>query len=37
MRLVQGLITCPSKGYPDFSNGPKTLPKNPPDSPILRK
>ena len=37
MHLVQGLIACPSKGYPDFSNGPKSLPKNPPDCPILRK
>ena len=30
-----GLSTFPIKGNPVFSNGPKILPKNPPDCPIL--
>ena len=29
------LSTFPIKGNPVFSNGPKILPKNPPDCPIL--
>ena len=32
---ANGLITCPIKGSPVFSNGPESLPKIPPDSPIL--
>ena len=28
--------TCPIKGNPVFSNGTESLPKNPPDSLILR-
>ena len=35
--LVGGLITFPIKYNPVFINGPKTLPKNPPDFPILYK
>ena len=33
--LANGLSSFPIKGNPDFSNGPKGLPKNPPDCPIL--
>ena len=33
--LANGFSTCPIKGNPVFSNGPKSLPKNPPDCPIL--
>ena len=33
--LANGLSTFPIKGNPVFSNGPKSLPKNPPDCPIL--
>ena len=33
--FVNGLSTFTIKGYPVFSNGPKILPKNPPDCPIL--
>ena len=33
--LANGLSTFPVKGNPIFSNGPKSLPKNPPDCPIL--
>ena len=33
--LANGLSTFPIKGNPVFSNGPKGLPKNPPDCPIL--
>ena len=33
--LANGLSTFPIKGNPVFSNGPKNLPKNPPDCPIL--
>ena len=33
--LVNGLSTFPIKGNPVFSNGPKSLPQNPPDYPIL--
>ena len=29
--LDNGLSTCPIKGKPVFSNGSKSLPKNPPD------
>ena len=35
--LVNGLSTFPIKGKPSFSNGPKSLPKNPPDCSILWK
>ena len=35
MFLANGLSKFPFKGNPDFSNGPKPLPKNPPDSPII--
>ena len=35
MDLANGLITFPAKGNPVLSNGPKSLPKNPPDCPIL--
>ena len=35
MLLVNGLSTFPIKGNPVFSNGPKSLPRNPPDCPIL--
>ena len=33
--LASGLSIFPIKGNPVFSNGPKSLPKNPPDYPIL--
>ena len=33
--LANGLSTFPIKGNSVFSNGPKSLPKNPPDCPIL--
>ena len=33
--LANGLNTFPIKGNPFFSNGPKILPRNPPDCPIL--
>ena len=33
--LAYDLSTFPIKGIPIFSNGPKTLPKNSPDCPIL--
>ena len=33
--LGNGLSTCFIKCKPAFSNGPKCLPKNPPDCPIL--
>ena len=33
--LANGLSTFPIKGNPIFSNGPKSLPKNPPDFPVL--
>ena len=33
--LASGLGTFFIKGNPAFSNGPKSLPKNPPDYPIL--
>ena len=33
--LANGLSTFPIKGNPVFSNSPKSLPKNPPDCPIL--
>ena len=33
--LVYGLSTFYIKGNQDFSNGPKNLPKNPPDCTIL--
>ena len=35
MLLANDLSTFPIKGKPVFSNGPKSLPKNPPDCPIL--
>ena len=35
--LGNGLSTCPFKGNPVFRKGPKSLPKNPPDYPILWK
>ena len=35
MDLANGLITFPAKGNPVLSNGPKSLPKNPPDCPVL--
>ena len=35
MVLANGLTTFPTKGNPVFSNGPKRLPENPPDCPIL--
>ena len=35
MLLVNCLITFPIKRNSDFSNGPKSVPKNLPDSPIL--
>ena len=35
MLLANGLSTFPIKDNPVFSNGPKSLPKNPPDCPIL--
>ena len=33
--LASGLSTFPIKDNPVFSNGPKSLPKNPPVCPIL--
>ena len=33
--LANGVSTFPIKGNPVFNNGPKSLPKNPPDFPIL--
>ena len=33
--LANGLSTFLIRGNPVFSNGPKSLPKNPPDCPIL--
>ena len=33
--LDSGLTTFPIKDNPDFSYSPKSLPKNPPDCPIL--
>ena len=33
--LVDGLSVFSDKGNPIFSNGPKSVPKNPPDCPIL--
>ena len=33
--LANGLSTFSIKGNPAFNNGPKCLPKNPPDSTIL--
>ena len=33
--LANGLITFFLKGNPVFSNGPKSLPRNPPDCTIL--
>ena len=33
--LTSGLSTFPMKGNPVFSNGPKSLPENLPDCPIL--
>ena len=33
--LANGLGTFPIKDNQVFSNGPKSLPKNPPDCPIL--
>ena len=35
MLLADGLSTFPVKDNPVFSNGPKSLPRNPPHSPIL--
>ena len=35
--LANGLSTFPIKDNPDFRNGPKSLPKNPPYCPILCK
>ena len=35
MLLANGLITFPIKDKPVFSNGPKILPKNFTDGPIL--
>ena len=35
MLSANDLSTFPIKGKPVFSNGPKSLPKNPPDCPIL--
>ena len=35
MLLANGFSTFSIKGNPVFSNGPKSLPKNPPDCPIL--
>ena len=32
---TNGLSTLPTKGYPVFNNDPESLPKNPPDCPIL--
>ena len=33
--LANGLITCFINGNPVFSNGPSSLPRNPPDCYIL--
>ena len=33
--LTNALVTFNIKGNPVFNNGPKSLPKNPPDCPIL--
>ena len=33
--LADGLSTFPIKSHPIFSNGPKSLLRNPPDCPIL--
>ena len=33
--LANGLITFFIKGKPVFSNGPKSVPKNPPDCSVL--
>ena len=33
--LANGLRTFPIKGYPVFNNGHKSLPRNPPNCPIL--
>ena len=33
--LANGLSTLPIKGKPVFNYGPKSLPKNPPDCPVL--
>ena len=33
--LASGLSTFFTKEKPDFRNSPKSLPKNPPDRPIL--
>ena len=35
MLLANGLSTCSNKNKPAFSNGPKSLPTNPPDCLIL--
>ena len=35
MLLANGLSTFLNKDTPDFSNGPRSLPRNPPDCPIL--
>ena len=35
--LANGLSTFPIKGNPVFSNDPKSLPKSPPDCPMLCK
>ena len=35
MVLANDLSRFPVKGNPDFNNDPKSLPKNPPDCPIL--
>ena len=35
MLLANGLSIFPIKGNPTFSNGPKSLPRNPPNCPIL--
>ena len=35
MLLSNRLSTFPIKGNPVYSNGPKNLPKNPPDCPTL--
>ena len=35
MLLAKGLSSFPIKGNPVFNNGPKILPRNPPDCPNL--
>ena len=35
MLLANGLSTLTIKGSPGFNNGPKSLPKNHPDYPVL--